>query len=142
MMGIRNEAIHGSDLKNSKIDTEKLMVECIKALRKRLQLRQSNTGGLGSRGGSSGNHRDFFPSKRPLNHYKMKLSMGNLKYLQGDCWRICRLQLGEVRSSSLQEQTDLPRFPEIRRSPETFEKANLSSAVTDFREKSSWDAGM
>ena len=114
-----------------------------KALRKRLQLWQSNTGGLGSRAGHLQIIEIFFPSKRPLNHYKMKLSMRNLKYLQGDCWRICRLiQLGEVRSSSLQEQTDLPRFPEIWRSPESFEKANLSSAVTDFREKSSWDARM
>eukprot|EP00434_Breviolum_minutum_P007303 symbB.v1.2.006447.t1/scaffold384.1/size215671/20 len=39
-----------------------------------------------------------------------------------------------------EEQTDLPRFPEIRRSPETFEKANLSSAVTDFREKSALES--
>jgi len=38
-----------------------------------------------------------------------------------------------------QEQTD-QRFPEIRRSPETFEKANLSSAVTDLREKSALES--
>ena len=42
--------------------------------------------------------------------------------------------------SQTQEQTDLPRFPEIRRSPESFEKTNLSFAVTDFREKSALES--